>query len=223
MEKERLLLAAFQRGDNITGHKIIDELVDDFNAKNDQNIELERVRIIELLVLFSRSATTSKSSSSGLILKTSEKNLKRILASKSTAEFKETLHHAAEQMAGEIFNFRGMRHASALRRAQRYIWKNIDKKISLKDISQAAGLSAPYFSTIFREEIGENLSNYINRLRVEKAAILLKETRNSIKTITKCCGFQDQSWFSKIFKKSTGTTPGKYRETGSPTGDNYAL
>jgi AraC-like DNA-binding protein/ligand-binding sensor protein len=222
VEKERLLLAAFQRGDNHAGYKILDELLHGVSANGQHNIELERVRAIELVVLLSRSAAISKTSPHGVMLKTNDKNIKRILASKTTKELTENLHLVAEQLAGEIFYFRGIRHSSALRKAQRYIWENLDRKISLRDIAKAAGLSAPYFSTIFREEMEENLSAYINRLRVEKAAILLKETENSIKTITKLCGFQDQSWFSKIFKKATGITPGKYRETGSFAGDSYA-
>jgi transcriptional regulator GlxA family with amidase domain len=67
---------------------------------------------------------------------------------------------------------------------------------------------------IFKEEMGENLSNYLNRLRVEKAAAMLVTTNVSISEITSECGFEDQSWFSKIFKNITGLTPGKYRERG---------
>jgi transcriptional regulator GlxA family with amidase domain len=67
---------------------------------------------------------------------------------------------------------------------------------------------------VFKEEMGENLSNYLNRLRVEKAAAMLVTTTMPISEITFACGFEDQSWFSKIFKNFTGLTPGKYRERG---------
>jgi AraC-like DNA-binding protein len=117
-------------------------------------------------------------------------------------------------MAGQIFSFQGVRHASALRKAERYIWENYTRKISLQEIANASGLSAPYFSTIFKEEMGENLSGYLNRLRVEKASRLLTETDLSLSEIAGACGFEDQSWFSKIFKSYTGQSPGKYRNQG---------
>jgi AraC-like DNA-binding protein len=87
----------------------------------------------------------------------------------------------------------------------------------LREIAKIAGLSPPYFSTIFKDEMGENLSRYINRLRVEKSIKMLLETDFSMSDISTECCFQDQSWFSKIFKSFTGISPGKYRNQGGPT------
>ncbi|MDR1899548.1 MAG: AraC family transcriptional regulator, partial [Treponema sp.] len=132
----------------------------------------------------------------------------------SIEELTDVLHITVERMAGQIFSFQGIRHASALRKAERYIWENYTRKISLQEIADASGLSAPYFSTIFKEEMGENLSSYLNRLRVERAGHLLLETDLSLSEIAGSCGFEDQSWFSKIFKSFTGISPGKYRVQG---------
>jgi AraC-like DNA-binding protein len=118
-------------------------------------------------------------------------------------------------MSGMIFSFTGVRHFSALRKAERFIWKNYTRKISLKEIAGASGLSATYFSTVFRDEMGEKLSVYLNRLRIEKAAALLVTTNMPISGVASACGFEDQSWFSKIFKYKTGLTPGQYREQGN--------
>ena len=120
-----------------------------------------------------------------------------------------------ERMAGKIFSFQGVRHASALRKAERFIRENFTRKISLKEIAGVSGLSAPYFSTIFKDEMGENLSNYLNRLRIEKASAMLRESDVPVCEISSICGFEDQSWFSKIFKNYTGISPCKYRENGS--------
>jgi AraC-like DNA-binding protein len=49
---------------------------------------------------------------------------------------------------------------------------------------------------------------------VEKASRLLLETEMSLSEIAACCCFEDQSWFSKIFKAYTGISPGKYRNQG---------
>jgi AraC-like DNA-binding protein len=59
--------------------------------------------------------------------------------------------------------------------------------------------------------MGENLSSYLNRLRIEKASHMLLDTDLSLSDIAGSCGFEDQSWFSKTFKAFTGVSPGKYR------------
>jgi len=156
----------------------------------------------------------STDAGSSAMLEINNRYLGRILESKTAEELVENLHLGAERMASKIFSFQGMRHASALRRAERYIWENYTRKLSLDEIAKASGLSAPYFSTIFKEEMGENLSSYLNRLRIERTVTLLTETGKSLNEIAKLCGFEDQSWFSKIFKSFTGISPGKFRENG---------
>jgi len=211
LEKERMLLAAFQRGDSETGSKIINELINSTLSIYQHNFELVRFRAIELLVLLSRAADSGASASS---IEINNRILAQIQESKAGEELIKNLNRAASQMADKIFSFRGMRHSSVLRKAQRFIWDNYTRKIDLEEISKASGLSAPYFSTIFNEEMGEKLSRYLNRLRVEKAAVLLTETNKPMNLIAELCGFEDQSWFSKVFKSFTGVNPGKYREAG---------
>ncbi|MCL2374759.1 MAG: helix-turn-helix domain-containing protein [Treponema sp.] len=226
LEKERMLLAAFRRGDNETGGKILKELMGCVLAAMPGNMEVLRFRAIELMVLLSRAAIPSEPRetadqpegfASDALLETNNRYLNRILESNTSEELIENLYHGAERMASKIFSFQGMRHASALRRAERYIWENYTRKLSLEEIAKASGLSAPYFSAIFKEEMGENLSSYLNRLRIERTITLLIETGKSLNEIAKLCGFEDQSWFSKIFKSFTGISPGKFRENGEIT------
>jgi AraC-like DNA-binding protein len=209
-----MLLAAFRRGDNETGSKILNELMEAILKISPGNFEFIRFRALELVVLLSRAAANTDASDSETLMEANNRHLRRIQESKTLEELTENLQIIAERLSGRIFSFQGVRHASALRRAERFIWENYTRKISLEEIARASGLSAPYFSTIFKEEMGENLSSYLNRLRVEKAAALLTETGNSLNEIAGFCGFEDQSWFSKIFKLYTGTSPGKYREHG---------
>jgi len=230
LEKERVLFAAFRRGDNETGGKILKELIGCILAAMPGNLEVVRFRAIELMVLLSRAALSGNNgkesaadtnggaepaaSGSDALLEINNRYLNRILESKNAEELIDNLHLGAERLASKIFSFQGMRHASALRRAERYIWENYTRKLSLEEIAKASGLSAPYFSTIFKEEMGENLSSYLNRLRIERTLTLLTETRKPLNEIAKLCGFEDQSWFSKIFKSFTGMSPGKFRENG---------
>jgi AraC-like DNA-binding protein/ligand-binding sensor protein len=209
---ERLLIAAMRRGDSIAAKRILENTLSDLNTICPGDLIFFRCRAIELVVLLSRSCTAGKEI--GSLLEENNLYLKRIGDSATVEELSANLYRIIERMAGRIFSFQGLRHASALRRAERFIWKNYTRKVSLDEIAAASGLSAPYFSTIFREEMGEYLSTHLNRLRVEKACAMLIETNVSLNHISESCGFEDQSWFSKIFKNYTGYSPGKYREQG---------
>jgi AraC-like DNA-binding protein/ligand-binding sensor protein len=209
-DKERLLLASLRRGDNKTAMKILQEIFQCLFASG--SLDMLKLRAIEFVVLLSRA--NPERAADPETLEANNKYLEWIANSGTAEELTENLQVIVERMAGNIFFFHGIRHSSALRKAERFIWGNYTRKISLKEIAEASGLSAPYFSTIFKDEMGENLSNYLNRLRIEKAAALLTKTNKALSKIADECGFEDQSWFSKIFKHYMGISPGKYRENG---------
>ncbi|MHB9293755.1 putative HTH-type transcriptional activator RhaR [Hollandina sp. SP2] len=214
LDKERMLLATLRRGDNESGRTILKELLELISITTPGNFEFIQLRAIELVVLLSREILTVDRSEDSKALETNNRYLKKIQECRTIEGLTETMQVIIDRMAGQIFSFQGIRHASALRKAERFIWENYTRKLCLQEVADASGLSAPYFSTIFKEEMGENLSSYLNRLRVEKAATLLTETDLSLNEIAWTCGFEDQSWFSKIFKSYTGINPRKYREQG---------
>jgi YesN/AraC family two-component response regulator len=214
LDKERMLLASLRRGDSETGKRIITDLIDTLSRTISDDYNYLRFRAVELVVLLFRAAMSADAAKDNALLEANNRYLKRIQETKNIGELTAVLNTIVERTAGQIFSFQGIRHASVLRRAERYIWENYTRKLSLQEIASASGLSAPYFSTVFKEEMGENLSNYLNRLRVEKAASMLIETDLSLGEISENCGFEDQSWFSKIFKYYAGIIPGKFREKG---------
>jgi AraC-like DNA-binding protein/ligand-binding sensor protein len=214
LDMERTFLASLRRGDNDTARKILDGLLENILALSRRNFNSMKLRAIELVVILSREAASPDKPEDGSLLDANNRYIKRIQDSKNPGELTDILYLIIDRMAERIFSFQGIRHASALRKAERFIWENYTRKISLKEIAAASGLSAPYFSSIFKEETGENLSTYLNRLRVERAAAMLIEMDIPLREIARTCGFEDQSWFSKIFKNYTGKSPGKYREQG---------
>ena len=215
LEKERLLMASLRRGDSAEAQKITREILGGLSASSPDAFEQIKLKAIELVVLLSRTGADTLDNRDSLESRC--QFISRIMESKTSKELTGNLCLAVERMAGKIFSFRGMRHASALRKAERFIWGNYTRKISLKEVADESGLSVPYFSTIFKDEMGENFSSYLNRLRVEKASAMLLETESPINSISAACGFEDQSWFSKIFRMYTGLNPWKYRELGGET------
>jgi AraC family transcriptional regulator len=92
-----------------------------------------------------------------------------------------------------------------------YIDRNISGNLELASVAQAAGFSSYHFHRIFSAMVGENLQDYITRLRLEKAANLLEKSRMiSITEIAYTCGFSSSSAFSRTFKKYFGITASRY-------------
>ena len=101
----------------------------------------------------------------------------------------------------------------ALRRITEYINENFCDSISLDTIAQTTGLSRYYISHLFKELMNTTFVNYVNELRLTRAAMLLTTTDTPIIEIAGMSGFNNISNFNRAFKMYYDTTPSKYRKT----------
>lgn len=95
-----------------------------------------------------------------------------------------------------------------------YIQNNYNRKISLASVAEHVGLSSGYLCRIFKEETSVSINVYINNLRMMKAGELLKDKNSYIKEVAVSVGFEDQLYFSRLFKRYYGATPSEYRSSG---------
>ena len=84
-------------------------------------------------------------------------------------------------------------------------------KLTLRDLASALFLNESSLSKLFRQELGTSFTDYLNRIRIEHSTELMRNTDRSLLEISGLVGFDDQSYFTKIFKKVTGTTPRQYK------------
>lgn len=92
-----------------------------------------------------------------------------------------------------------------------YINEHYDKPLELSDISKAFNFNYYYLSFYFNNHRKEGFSEYLNRIRIEKACDLLKENKFYVSEISSMVGYSDHSYFCRVFKKNTGYTPSNYR------------
>lgn len=85
-------------------------------------------------------------------------------------------------------------------------------EINVSDIAAHFHFTTPYFSKIIRDSLGTTPISILQNIRVKKAIILLKESSLSIEHIAQIVGYEDTTHFIRIFKKSVGVTPAKYRK-----------
>ena len=210
LAKEKEFLSALKKGELKTAKLVLEKILDIFRHTGSKEFKLIQNRAMELSLLMLRTGN-GPGINTRTSLETGSLYINSIQEAKNTDEVATILYRLTEDITTQINSYSSINHSSAIKRAEYYILENYTRKVSLEEIAKASGFSPPYFSTIFKEEMGENLSSYLNRLRVEKAKIMLINTNYALKKIARSSGFEDQSWFSKIFKHYTGTSPGKYR------------
>lgn len=99
-----------------------------------------------------------------------------------------------------------------LKTVLKYIRENFASDITLDDMSAVAGLSCKYFCKFFKDMTGTTPVNYLMAYRIERAARKLLGSDLSVTKIAYDCGFNDLSYFIKIFKVFKGVSPKEYRK-----------
>ena len=98
-----------------------------------------------------------------------------------------------------------------LRDVKRYVAEHYAEPLRLSDICKQLNFSLPYVSTLFRRESGITFRNYLIRVRIEKACLLLRASNMNIQEITHLIGYTDPAFFYKSFRREIGLTPDEYR------------
>ena len=106
----------------------------------------------------------------------------------------------------------GIKNADMIYSALQYIEDHYSEKFSLQDIADYVHFSAPYFSKVFKKEMDVTFTKYLTNVRIEKSKRLLKNSKYALSDIPAMVGFEEQSYFTRVFRTVTGISPGKYRE-----------
>ena len=93
-----------------------------------------------------------------------------------------------------------------------YLQANYNRNLTLDEICAQLSVSKSYFCYIFKKETETNIWAYLTELRLKRAAELLSNTEEKTYTIAYQVGYDNPSYFSKLFKKSTGKTPNEFRQ-----------
>ena len=88
---------------------------------------------------------------------------------------------------------------------------NLYGNMNLEDISKSLFFSKNYLGNIFRQEVGMSIMQYYTALKIDEAKRLIRQN-TELKKISELLCFDNQNYFSKVFKKHTGLTPSKYRQ-----------
>ncbi|MBI9108193.1 MAG: response regulator [Spirochaetales bacterium] len=119
---------------------------------------------------------------------------------------------------GNLIHQQRKNQNGTINRVTDYIYINYMRKIHLNEISRDLGISGGYLSRLYKRETGQNLTDMINIMKIDKAKILLEDKKEyKIYEIAEMVGIPDAGYFSKVFKKYNNETPLEFRNHNKKT------
>lgn len=137
--------------------------------------------------------------------------VERMVYSSDIEQLKAILKEYCDEIIFSIHHQADMR-SPIVQNVLSYIHAHYDQGLSLKTLGQQFHVNAIYLGQLFQKELGVVFSEYLNRIRLEKAKELLKTTHYRAGEIGKKVGYSDTTYFYKQFKKTIGTTPSEWRK-----------
>lgn len=215
IEKEDELIRYVKEGDSRRADAVLNELLGyAFFASG----TLDEIRgcTVELCALLSRAAIEGGAESGGAVQENREL-MRLIWGAGSIEEVCYFMQEAVERFCESAFSRRRTGEQECVQRAIRYIHMHYAEPLSLSRMAGETHLSESYFSTLFKKGCGYGFREYLTKVRVDRARELLENTSMSVTEISEATGFDSQSYFSKVFRRSTGLAPSEYRERDRKT------
>lgn len=211
MENERQLQKLIRTGDKEGSQKLLNELLGYIYFASGANFDRIKSRVHELLVIMSR-ATIEGGADADEIIFLSDNYVKEIQNFTSIEALSRWLSAVVHKYISCVFDFKDIKHRDIIYKVSQYVKAHLHEKLTLDEVAEHVYLSRSYLSRIIKEELGCTFTEYVNRLRIDRSKIYLMDAGRSLAEIAAAVGFEEQSYFNRVFKKATGVSPGKFRE-----------
>lgn len=209
-EKERLLVTRLKTGDIEEAKALLNDLLGYVFFSQGSNLEIIKSRSLELCSLLSRAAIEG-GAASDRVLKVNNHLLTVIPHLSNIEDLCFELQEAIDTFNDCMFAFSQNKNSEIIKKAVQYISANFAAPLTLESVAEHVHLNPAYFSTIFKQSTGTPFKEYLNMVRIEESKRLLSNTDYSLIDIAIAVGYDNQSYFTKVFKKHTGLTPKQFR------------
>lgn len=208
--EEPALISAIKQGDRREARGIINRvLVGIYFLGRDRPMLLKSL-LLELVVMMSRSAVEAGADPSEL-LGANYSSLANLAAIDSEEELTAWLVAMLERIMDAIKSNRQYPISVMMGKAISFMQEHLHEDISRDEVAKEACLSPSHFSRVVKHTFGQSFTELLTQMRVDRAKEMLIRTEKSLIQICLDCGFNDQSYFTKVFQKVTGYPPGEFR------------
>ena len=214
---EKELQSRITGGDKEGAQELINQLLGHLYFQTKGDFSIVKGQAKALVVLFSR-ASIEGGADARQIFGLNDDMLKSIDSFQTLDELSAFLTSIFHRFVSYIFDFKEVKNVDIIYKTVNFIRQNYTKKITLDDVANHVYLSKSYLSKILKTELHCSFIQYVNTLRIEKSKTLLMNPAISLADIAALTGFSDQSYFSKIFHKTTGLSPQRYRQKRGNSG-----
>jgi len=211
LDKEHELKTLVRNGDKPEAQRLLEKLLVDILAKTPDNLDTLKTRMMELVVIISR-AVVDGGAELTEVLQLNSLFYKELLEITCSDELCLWAKNMLETFMNYLETNKNQKNQQAIQKAAEFIQKNYRNKLTIEDIAQEVYLSPCYVSRIFKQGLGCTLMEYLTRVRVEKAKIMLKNPKYNVMQVAEESGFEDPGYFTRVFKKLEGVTPSRFKQ-----------
>jgi AraC-like DNA-binding protein/ligand-binding sensor protein len=211
LDKQDEIIQKVKLGDKTGAREILNEFLGSIFFDSGMNFEIIKVRIIELIVIISRTAIEAGVEVKEL-LGLNYSYLTELNKATDIDELLFKLNEILTNFINKVSATKDKKKKIKIRKMIEYINQNFTKKLTSEEIANTGGLSISRCLHLFKEETGLSLSQYIKKLRVDYAKYLLLNTDLSLADCAVETGFYDQSHFTKTFSQIERMTPSSFRQ-----------
>lgn len=209
---ERALGDEIRSGDSAAAIAALDRIFSYFAIAGSHTGNYEHTdRIGELVVVISRAALDA-GVQSGIVFASSTQCKHEVAYTSTHVQAYRRMRFFVEELIGFVNSVKSLPYDEQVCRVQSYVQEHLGEELRLELVSDAIGLSPAYLSRLFKQKSGQNFIEYVNQMRIGRAKDELLATSASIAEISRNCGFESTSYFTRVFKKHTGITPGAFRK-----------
>ncbi len=208
--EEEQVLQGMRMGDREQALTQLEALLVLLEREEDGRLQPLRWRLLELLVLLTRAAVLGGANAEAAT-QASIRQLELINQADTTGSLRRIVPQAADELLRLVLAERGLRHQRLVKRAIAYLGQHFDQQLSLEDVAKVVYLSPFYFSHVFKEQTGITFVQFLTETRLAAAKRLLRDTQLTVGQVAERVGYNDVSYFSRVFKKQVALTPTDYR------------
>lgn len=206
---EQALLQSIAHGECERLHQQMEELLGAIFITTN-NLQAIKARGYELLVMISR-LVIENGADTEYVLGICDHYITNSAKISDFPSFCSWIMQIVSDLLDNTFNRNKTKHANIVHRCIQFIGSNYAEHIDLNTLADMVYLSPAYLSRIFKAETGTTINQYLNRVRITKAKELLHNRQLKLVDISLSVGYEDQSYFTRVFRKIAGISPSEYR------------